>query len=602
MHAKLFPISPLRVLLVVFCIVVSLSTTQAATVGIDHDKISVYDLLQNEANIKQPNIILILTDDLNTDPATLASMKNLQHLLIEQGVSFSNAIVSVPSCCPSRASILTGKYAHNHRVATNSAATGGFPVFYKGGQEALTIGTSLEDAGYRTVLLGKYLNHYPKTAPALHIPVGWSEWFAYASGGLFNRYRLNENGVSVKYTGKEYDYSTDIYTAKAIDFIQRHQATTPDTPFFIMLNPYAPHFPAHPAPRHADLFPDAKTPRLPSYNEDDLSDKPRWVARLPKLNQNQMKSIDRFYRQQLRSLQAVDEMIGALVDNLAQAGQLENTYIIFTSDNGLHHGEHRIIYGKGTAYEEAIRVPLVVRGPGIAAGVSRAEVISLIDLAPTFAEIAGAPQHDDAWDGQSLLPLLSSTGSATSWRSAIFFASPNSLTFKPKSVNAAGNVGDEETETVIIAEANRLDTAADEEVGLQDFPYIVDDELALLAVGEEDGEIVAAAANAGGMAYHGFRTADYKYIEYKNGDLELYDLVNDPYELVNVASVAPSELLADLAAKLDQFRNCAGDSCRMVGATAPAFAFPWPTVTSTASPAADTQPFQIYLPLVIIEE
>ena len=350
-----------------------------------------------------PNILFVLTDDL--DAAELAYMPNVKSLLADQGVSFANYFVNVSLCCPSRTTTLRGQYAHNSGVRTNGGGNGGFERAYKTGIEQSTAATWLQAAGYRTAMYGKYLNGYPRTAPANYVPPGWTDWASSVAGNAYAEYNytLNENGQSARYGSSASDYGTDVYARKAAAFMRR--AATDKAPFFIYLAVYAPHGPATPAPRHASLFPGARAPRTPSFNEADVSDKPAYIRNRPVLRPRAIATIDSLYRKRLQSLQAVDEAIAHLVDTLQATGQLDNTFIVFTSDNGFHLGQHRLATGKQTAYEEDIHVPLIVRGPGVPAGRTVEHFAGNVDLAPTFADVGGAAVPTFV-DGRSLVPLL----------------------------------------------------------------------------------------------------------------------------------------------------------------------------------------------------
>ena len=213
---------------------------------------------------------------------------------------------------------------------------------------------------------------------------------------------LNENGVLVTYGSEPEDYLTDVLSGKATDFIRRTTA-----PFFIYLTPHAPHEPAIPAPRHVGFFADRIAPRPPSFNEADISDKPTWIRAIPLLTQSEIDAIDAGYRDRLETMLAVDDMVAAQIRTLEETGQLDNTFIFFTSDNGYHLGQHRLI-GKDTIYEEDIRVPLIVRGPGVPAGQTVNHLALNSDLAPTLAELAGASAPEFV-DGRSLVRVLSDT-------------------------------------------------------------------------------------------------------------------------------------------------------------------------------------------------
>ena len=379
----------------------------------------------------RPNLVLVLTDDQDLLLGSLDHMPRTRALIAEQGLTFANHFVPLSLCCPSRSTILTGLYPHNHKVYTNFPPGGGYQRFDELGHEQATLATALHAAGYRTALFGKYLNGYPGLEDPGHVPPGWDEWASPVAGAPYSefRYTLNENGKLVKYGSAPADYATDVLAGKATAFV-RGAAGGP--PFFLYLATYAPHLPATPAPRHAGLFPDLQAPRTPSFNEADVSDKPERIRALPRLDPSQIAAIDADYRKQMRSLQAVDEAVAALVQTLQETGQLANTYVVLTSDNGFHLGQHRLEPGKYTAYETDIHVPLLVRGPGVPAGGTVRALTSSVDLAPTLAGLAGTALRSNP-DGRSLVPLLHGPASATpaapaGWRQVILleqFAFPS---------------------------------------------------------------------------------------------------------------------------------------------------------------------------------
>ena len=360
----------------------------------------------------RPNILFILTDDL--DAAAIEYMPQVKSLIADRGVSFSNYFVNISLCCPSRASILRGQYAHNTGVFSNNKADGSFIYLYKQGLEKSTIATWLQDKGYRTTFIGKYLNGYPRQASRDYVPFGWDEWYSPIndSGYVGYNYTLNENGSLVSYGTQPEDYSTDVYTSKAQQFIE--QAAKDRQPFFAYISYFAPHQPAIAAPRHRHLFTQKQAPRTGSFNEADVSDKPEYIQSLPLLDRQEQTTIDRLYQRRLRSLQAVDEGVASLIATLKANNQLDNTYIIFSSDNGFHLGQHRLPPAKETAYEEDIHLPLYVRGAGIAEGKVIDEIVANIDLAPTFAELAGAKTPKFV-DGRSLVSLMYSQ-TVANWR------------------------------------------------------------------------------------------------------------------------------------------------------------------------------------------
>ena len=456
--------------------------------------------------LARPNLVLIVADDLDQNLGTLEYMPNLQRLLVQQGLTFSDYVITNSLCGPSRATLLRGQYTHSHEVVSNEEPSGGFDKFLRMGHESSTLATWLQGAGYRTILLGKYLNGYPTGGSRTHRPPGWSEFMSPADGEPYTgfNYRMNENGRLVAYGQRTQDYLTDVLARKAEDLLRRSGGT----PFFLYLTPYAPHHPATPAPRHDRLFAGAQVPRTPSFNEADVSDKP---APRTALAGSEIDDIDALYRSRLRSMQAVDEMIARLVQILEDSGRMGDTYIFFTSDNGFHMGQHRLRPQKATPYEEDVRVPLVVRGPGVPAGETLSGYLAgNVDLAPTLAELAEVePPH--FVDGRSLAPLLRGERPAPgTWRQAF-----------------------------------------------------------LLEQYSDEG-LIAPSPRSAQPVFVGIRTLRYKYVEYWTGVREIYDLASDPYELSNFGGSAPPDLVAQLSSLLRSLSTCVGAACR----SAEAFAAP----------------------------
>ena len=349
-----------------------------------------------------PNVVLILTDDHRWD--TLWAMPTVTREIADRGITFANGFVSNPLCCPSRASILTGQYSHSTGVYTNHGGElhGGFRAF----RDRSTIATWLDQAGYRTALFGKYLNGYT----ASYVPPGWDTWFAtYRNGGFYD-YLAADDYVMKPYGSDRADYGTTVLAQGAVGFIE---STPADTPLFLYFAPHAPHEPATAAPGDGDAFADLEPWRPASYDEDDVSDKPEYIVERAPLDRAAAVRIDGFRRRQYRSLLAVDRAIGEIVDALEASGRMSNTMIVFTADNGMLWGEHRWD-AKLVPYEESIRVPFVVRfDPAIGAPWTDERLVLNVDLAPTFAEVAGIAAP--AAEGRSLVPLFDRRG-GPAWR------------------------------------------------------------------------------------------------------------------------------------------------------------------------------------------
>jgi N-acetylglucosamine-6-sulfatase len=468
------------------------------------------------ASAPRPNVLVIETDD--QTQASMSVMPQTRELIGSQGVTFPNNFVNYSLCCPSRATFLTGQYSHNDGVRANQAPNGGFDKL----NSANTLPVWLQQAGYYTGLIGKYLNGYEahRADPGGPlIPPGWSEWRGSTRTYDFFGYELNEGGVLNTY-GSLTDnpdnppdpslYSTDVYTAKAVDFINRRAPSA--QPYFLWLTWLAPHSggpnpaapntshcagTAKPAPRDLHAFDSTPLPQPPSFNEADVSDKPPSIqARNLDDPDTQgegatnIEDITRFYRCRLASLLAEDAGVAQIFNALNASGELDNTLVIFTSDNGFMHGEHRVKSGKIVPYEESIRVPLLIRGPGFFGGKTVRDLSINADLAPTILAATGAQ------------PGLVTDGRA-----------------------------------------------------LQGYPI-------------KPSRLRGRVLSIEGGGFTGVRTARYIYIEYtsgqNNGFHELYDLNADPFELQNVyASPAYAGVRAALAARLAQIRNCSGDTCRI---------------------------------------
>jgi arylsulfatase A-like enzyme len=315
---------------------------------------------------------------------------------VDRGVAFPNAFVVNPICCPSRASILTGDYSHTTMVYRQSPPFGRYEWF----DDASTLATWLDDAGYTTGLFGKYLDGYQHAALTGVVPPGWDRWAAFVHAG-YEGYTLTVDGEVRRFGSAPADYSTDVLAAEAVRFVDGA-----DGPLFLVFSPAAPHAPATPAAGDEAAFADLRPARPPSYDEADVGDKPAWVRALPRIGPAEAAAVDAFRTEQFRSLLAVDRAVGAILDALDRAGRLETTLVVFTSDNGIQHGEHRWTR-KEAPYEESIRVPLVLRwdAAGWTPGEAMDDVLALnIDLAPTIAAATGI--EAPATDGRSLLDVL----------------------------------------------------------------------------------------------------------------------------------------------------------------------------------------------------
>jgi N-acetylglucosamine-6-sulfatase len=489
---------------------------------------------EDREGTKPPNVVLIVTDDLaasDLDPDTLEHMPNVRALM-EEGTTFEESFVSNSLCCPSRATILRGQYAHNHQVLHNQPPLGGAERFRFSGADGSTMATWLKERGYGTAFFGKYLNGYAST----YVPPGWDEWRAVS--GNFLSDDLNENGRIVGYGADRY-HLDDVLSEKASAYARR--ADRPEPPFFTENRPFlmwigtkAPHQPATPAPRDENAYPHLSLPEPPNFDEGNVSDKPGWVADNPPLSPEQKGYMRELHGDRLRSMLAVDDMVGDLIGALRESGELSNTYVFFTSDNGFHLGEHRLGAGKWTPYEEDIRVPLIVRGPGVPEGRTLSHMVLNNDLAPTFADLAGA-EAPPFVDGRSLRPLLEDDPPPPKeWRRRFLIEA--------------------------VAERGAVPRP----------PFVDESEVTPLLTGDPlpSNWRRTSAASAqlseewGRPRMKALRTEEHLYVEYETGERELYDLEEDPYELRNLYATAPPDLKRLLEGQLDALRQCAAKECR----------------------------------------
>jgi N-acetylglucosamine-6-sulfatase len=445
-------------------------------------------LRQRNAQQKRPNVIVINTDDMNV--SDLLVMRNTLNLLSAHGTTFRNSYVSYPLCCPSRATFLTGQYAHNHGVLTDQR--------YGDLDHSNTLPVWLRKAKYRTAMFGKYLNGYGVLNPR-EIPPGWTQWYGLTEGTEQHRYnfKLNENGKIRGYGRNPQKYIDYVLSSKINDVLK--QWTISPKPFFIYYNPNNPHGESgtplvssrdpEPAPQYVGALGDITAPHYPNFDEANVSDKPERIRIIPHLSDFQLADIDRRYRGRLESLLSVDDEVKRIFGLVRKYGDKRKTVFIFTSDNGLMLGAHRIEF-KNFLYEEGERVPLVIRGPGFPQNAIREQLVANIDLAPTIAALTRA-QPRRVMDGIPLLPLAKDPSVGTN--RDLLFESPDIGTF-------------------------------------------------------------------------GVRRGPWKYNSWNNGDEELYNLDDDPFELENLLhgpmGSSYDAIRDELAARLAQLRTCSGPSCR----------------------------------------
>ncbi|XP_034019051.1 N-acetylglucosamine-6-sulfatase [Thalassophryne amazonica] len=499
--------------------------------------ILVFSGVSAETN-RKPNIVLILTDDLDVTIGGLSPLNKTKKLIGGAGISFTNAFVASPLCCPSRASILTGKYPHNHHVINNTLEGNCSSKAWQKSQEAHTFPALLKAyAGYQTFFAGKYLNQYghPAAGGVEHVPPGWNYWVGLEKNSKYYNYTLSVNGVAQKH-GADYsrDYLTDILANMSLDFLQYKSSYQP---FFMMVSTPAPHSPWTAAPQYQDRFNATKAPRDPNFNIHG-KDK-HWLirqAKTPMINSS-VQFLDDAFRKRWRTLLSVDDLVERLVTRLEVRGELDNTYIFFTSDNGYHTGQFSLPLDKRQLYEFDIRVPLMVRGPKIKPNQTSQMLVANVDLGPTILDIASINVSETQMDGMSFLNVMEGGVNISSWR----------------------------TDLLVEYEGEGRNVS--------------DPACPLLGPGVTECFPDCVCEDAYNNTYACVRTiapsANLQYCEFDDSEVfvEVYNITADPYQLTNIAKTIDKEVLEKMNHRLMMLQSCSGQSCRTPGAYDARFKF-----------------------------
>jgi N-acetylglucosamine-6-sulfatase len=456
----------------------------------------------------RPNIVFILTDDLSWNLITPEIAPHIVQLE-KQGETFDHYFVSDSLCCPSRSTMFTGLFPHDTKVATNLPPNGGFQKFQSQGLDSRTFAVALHRAGYATSLLGKYLNGYgdPMNTTTAPVPPGWTDWHVSNSTGYAEyNFLLNDNGTFNRYRGAS-NYGVDVLNSDAQSFIGKSAGK----PFAVEVATFAPHAPYTPARRNANDFPGLKEPRDPSFNAATVNP-PAWLGQRRPLGPRQVARIDASYRKRAQAVESVDKLLADTEATLAAHHLSDNTYIVFTSDNGYHLGQHRLARGKQTAFDTDIRVPLIVAGPGVPKGKVLSQVLQNVDLYPTFVQLAGATPANPV-EGHSIVPLLHPAASPPAWR------------------------------TVALVEHH----------GLNDNPADPDFE------GGGSNPTSYQAIRISAKQLPGFSgPVEAVYVEYQDPqhEIEYYDIDKDPYELRNIAPQLTSAQKTELHTIVTGLAGC----------------------------------------------
>ncbi|PVD33907.1 hypothetical protein C0Q70_05169 [Pomacea canaliculata] len=477
---------------------------------------------------KPPNIVFVLTDDQDLVLGGMDPMQKTTNLIGQQGLTFTNAVVSCPICCPSRSSIISGKYIHNHGAINNSVEGGCSSRSWQQNQETRGFPVYLKQRGYTTFFAGKYLNQYgyDRVGGVSHVPPGWDWWNGLVGNSKYYDYQISINGT-LETHGHDYlnDYLTDLINRRAQDFLELQGPSSP--PFFLMLSTPACHEPFPSAPHYAHRYSAAKAPRDHGSFNVKAKDK-HWLMEQPiiPMPNDTLQLVDEYYSSRLRTLLSVDDMVEDVYNTLRRKNLLDNTYILFASDNGYHLGQFGLPYDKREPYEFDIRVPMMIRGPGIAAGTTSQESAMNIDLGPTFISLAGG-EVPDHMDGKPLTPLWENPKASQNFR-------PNVLV-EYSGEEKVSIAGCPQWQNQRLFNCNPLAHCVCEDAWNNTFSCI------------------RATVDS----------AIYKYCEFKDNQnfVELYELISDPFELTNLASTAAPNLKETLKQQLALLTSCSGSTC-----------------------------------------
>jgi len=531
------------------------------------------------ASHPKPNIVLILTDDQDIELGGTTPLSQASKILRDRGAQFSNAFVTTPICCPSRASILTGRYLHNTGVRNNTVDGGCSSSDWREGLEAKnTFAVSLQQAGYTTMYAGKYLNQYGtrKGGGFGHLPKGWNFWAGLVGNSKYYNYTLSVNGKpEVHKDSYPRDYLTDVIRRKAVQFLNKvsRSASGSGKPFLMVLAPPACHAPFIPAPQYKDRFKDVEAPRTPAFDRDQAADPAKhWLLRTtPRQMSNQtIHTVDEVFRNRWRTLLSVDDLVAKVHHALKSFSMLDNTYIILTSDHGYHLGQFGMPLDKRLPYEFDIRVPFWIAGPNITANQTITTPILSIDLAPTLLALADLPS-DPAMDGLSFLPIVFPNITAPNVTTGLLKslnAIPDSSPEDPVGSNISGGIGPDYTgiegRTNFLVEYFGEGSAA---TSSQACSSQLQNDLASLA--ECDAQLDCKCQDARNNTYacirsYGQENSLFCKFDDSEGFLEMYSLAQDRFQLSNIAGLLQNETKEHYLGELDILKNCKGRECNNV--------------------------------------
>ncbi|CAO3629163.1 unnamed protein product [Cunninghamella blakesleeana] len=485
------------------------------------NSISTQAAINDNKHNEKPNIIFIFTDDQDARLNSIDYMPNLQKHLVKQGTTYQNHYATIAVCCPSRVSLLRGQYSHNTNITDVNPPYGGYTRFNKLNLGESTLPVWMQQAGYSTHYIGKLMNEYSVNNYNKPTPKGfdYQDQLVDPYTYVYNKPVFSKNGEAPVFYKNA--YQTDVIHGKALQALKNQRNT--EKPFFLWVSPMAPHGqfnisnnqiitePPIPAARHAHLFKDVKIARTPNFNPEKQTKTASYWKYFSQLNDTLVDEFDEIHRNRLRALQAVDEMIGSLFDELEKQNKLDNTYIIYSADNGYHIGQHRAYPGKCGNIEEDINVPFIIRGPGVPKNQISDVVTSHTDLAPSILALAKGSQYVPEWVDGGVIPFT------------------KELKNHPKPI-------------------------AKESFAVEFW------------MKESIPEFYTGTFAPGPNIYKTIRVIskdyNYAYTVWCTGEHEFYDLRKDPYELDNEYETIDPRLADRLDALLLVLKSCRAESCR----------------------------------------
>jgi N-acetylglucosamine-6-sulfatase len=507
----------------------------------------IYNILHSSlAFSSRPNIVVILTDDQDLEMNSLSYMPKLQSLLIDQGALFNNFYAHIPVCCPSRSSLYSGQYQHNMFVTGNAIESNCSSISWQQTSEKKAFVTYLEQSGYLTSFAGKYLNDYgaPAVGGVAHVPNGWTNWQGLVGNSIYYNYVMSNNGIAEKHSNVyPQDYLPLVILNKTLSFIDDN--ANKGNPLFTYVSLPSCHGPHEAEPKYQSLFPDIKAPRTPAYNATVPN--AHWLQAVKAVypyDDNSAAFSDLVFRRRIQTLQTVDDIIETLVDKFTSLNQIDNTYFLYSADNGYHTGHFGFIYDKRQPWETDTHLPFIIRGPSIAKKSQVDALVSMPDLAATILDIASITPPSQ-FDGTSLLPYLKVSQDEENENEVV---APN-----PRLMVLFEYVGEGGSDSGPCAPTLGQPIFCGRDGNYSLPPYFY-------------GNPLCVCQDSTNSTYTCLRyksdIENYRYCKFIDdvNRREYFDYISDPYELTNIVDTIPQTKKDALDERITALRSCSGST------------------------------------------